>query len=189
VSESDRIPVAYLAGPDVFLSTAGDIAAMKKQICHEHGFAGRFPTDPPDAEITPAGDAGLEIFRQCIQNLRESDLIIANLTPFRGPSMDIGTAVEIGFMYGHGRPVFGYTNVTPDYRDRVTDDGMIIEDFGFADNLMCEGPIRETAHAQVVRTDVPEMVRFTDLHGFEECVRQAREYFNQFSGQTPCEFG
>ena len=44
--------------------------------------------------------------------MRSCDLLIANLTPFRGVSMDSGTAFEVGFMRALGRPVLGYTTAT-----------------------------------------------------------------------------
>ena len=47
------------------------------------------------------------------------DLVIANMTPFRGPSMDVGTAVELGYSFARGLPVFGYTNIVDDYEARV----------------------------------------------------------------------
>ena len=83
--------------------------------------------------------------------MRSCDALIANLTPFRGVSMDSGTAFEVGFMQALGRPLAGYTNVTPDYAERArafrargpaTMDGdradLEIEDFGLAENLMIE---------------------------------------------------
>ena len=51
--------------------------------------------------------------------MRSCDLLIANCTPFRGVSMDVGTAFEIGFMRALGRPVFGYSNTPADYAARV----------------------------------------------------------------------
>jgi len=45
--------------------------------------------------------------------------------------MDVGTAVEIGYMHAQGKPVFGYTNVAADYADRCDDDGCDIEAFGY----------------------------------------------------------
>ena len=48
--------------------------------------------------------------------MRSCDALVANLTPFRGVSMDSGTAFEVGFMQALGRPLgAGYTNVTADY--------------------------------------------------------------------------
>jgi nucleoside 2-deoxyribosyltransferase len=104
--------------------------------------------------------------------MESSDLAIANLTPFRGPSMDVGTAVEIGYMHGRGKPVFGYTNLAEDYADRVLPDGFLIEPFGLVDNLMVEGPSYRTG-ARVVRVRVPRAEIYTSLEGFRKCVIQA----------------
>ena len=166
-------PRAYLAGPEVFLPDAAAIGAAKRAVCAEHGLVGVFPLDPLDGRV-PDLD-GSAIFAHCVAHLDAADLVIANLTPFRGPSADVGTAVEIGYALGRGLPVFGYTNVTADYRDRVDPEpGWLVEDFGFADNLMCEGTVR--AHGgEVVRTAVagdPATV-LADLTGFRAVVARA----------------
>ena len=160
--------LAYLAGPDVFLPNALEIGAAKKSICQAHGFEGLFPLD--DAGIEVPAD-GHDIFRGCVAMMERADLVIANMTPFRGLSMDVGTAVEIGFMFARGKPVFGYTNVAADYADRIPPDGMSVEPYGYFDNLMCDGTVAASG-GTVVRTDVAEADRFTDLRGFEEAVRQ-----------------
>ena len=36
-----------------------------------------------------------------------ADAIIANLTPFRGPSADAGTVYELGYMAGRGKFCLG----------------------------------------------------------------------------------
>jgi nucleoside 2-deoxyribosyltransferase len=36
--------------------------------------------------------------------------MIVNLTPFRGPSADVGSAYEMGFMRALGRPIFAYSH-------------------------------------------------------------------------------
>jgi len=164
----------YLAGPEVFLPNAREVGAAKKAICAEHGFLGRFPLDGTDGTNGDSGPVtdGHAIFRSCIDMMQDCDVIVANMTPFRGPSMDVGTAVEIGLMFALGRPVFGYTNVVGDYSTRVTADGWQVEDFGFADNLMCEGPVFESG-GSIVRTGVADVERLTDLTGFEACVRAA----------------
>jgi nucleoside 2-deoxyribosyltransferase len=156
----------YLAGPEVFLPNSAEIGAAKKAICKDHGFVGRYPGDLP-------GEANPElIFRALVEMMEGSELVVANMTPFRGVSIDAGTAMEIGFMYARGRPVFGYTNVTEDYAARVHPDGMDVELFGLSDNLMCVAPSLELG-APVVRRRTRESERFTDMRGFEECVRQA----------------
>ena len=98
--------------------------------------------------------------------MRSCAALIANLTPFRGVSMDAGTAFEVGFMRALGRPVAGYTNAPHDYRDRsqafragpalpfdADRPHVEIEDFGLAENLMIEIAIAESG-CTVVRSPV-----------------------------------
>ena len=174
---AERRLVAYLAGPEVFLSDAAEIGAAKKEICRQHGLEGLFPGDVPESDLDL--EHGRLLFRDLVAMMEQSDLVIANMTPFRGGSIDPGTAVEIGFMYARGRPVFGYTNVAGDYAARVAPngalvdaEGMSIEQFGLIDNLMCVAPALESG-AVIVQEGVPEGERFRDLRGFEQCVRQA----------------
>lgn len=135
-----KAPVAYLAGPEVFSPNARDIGEAKISICRERGIDAQFLLIEINDEhsLTPA-DRGHAIFAACVEMMDECDLVIANMTPFRGVSMDVGTAIEMGYMYGRGRPVLGYTNVEADYDARVGRDTLQVESFGFADNLMCEG--------------------------------------------------
>jgi nucleoside 2-deoxyribosyltransferase len=161
----------YLAGPEVFLANAAEIGAEKVRICRDHGLDAIFPLGPD-----PVGDSieaiGLQIFDRCLELMDRCDLAIANMTPFRGVSMDVGTAVEMGYLLAGGKRVFGYTNEVRDIGDRVEPDGMDIEAFGFVDNLMCEGAVRRSG-GTVVRTAVGDAERLTDLRGFVACVEQA----------------
>ena len=161
----------YLAGPEVFLPNAVEIGAAKVAICREHGLDAIFPfgADPSGAT---AGDVGRLIFERCVALMDQCDVAIANMTPFRSISMDVGTAVEMGYMLARGRLVFGYTNDIRDLGDRVAEDGLAIEAFGFVDNLMCEGVVLRSG-GTVVRTQVVESDRLTDLRGFTACVEQA----------------
>lgn len=164
---------AYLAGPEVFLPDAVAIGEAKKAICAEHGLVGVFPFDSLDG-MTPDVDDGIAIFEHCIAHLDGCDVVIANLTPFRGPSMDVGTAVEIGHALGAGIPVFGYTNDARDYADRFpAEPGWLIERFGFVDNLMVEGTVRR--HGAVVRigVDGDAAAVLADLTGFRTAVARA----------------
>src|ERR1041384_7723346 len=85
----------YLAGPDVFLPDAIKIGRRKAAICARHGVSGLYPLD------------------------NTVDLIIANLTPFRGPSADAGTVYELGYMAGRDKLCFAYSNDPADYAERV----------------------------------------------------------------------
>jgi len=163
----------YLAGPEVFLADAVAIGVRKKAICNDYGFEGVYPFDEPLPSGGPS-DVGHRIFDNCVAMMDRCDIAIANMTPWRGLSMDVGTAVEVGYMHAQGKPVFGYTNVAADYADRCDDDGCDIEAFGFHDNLMCEGPVWHSG-GSVVRADVSLAERWTNLEAFEACVRRARQ--------------
>ena len=165
----------YLSGPDVFFPNAMEIGQAKKEICARFGLEGVYPLDADFSgllQMSHPADVGYASFRLMVRLMDSCDLAIANMTPFRGPSMDVGTAVEIGYMHGCGKPVFGYTNVVADYANRVTPDGFTIEPFGLIDNCMVEGPVHE-AGGVVVRHTAPAGEVYTCLDGFTECVRQA----------------
>jgi len=123
------------------------------------------------ADLPPV-DRGHAIFLRCVECMDRVDLVIANMTPFRGPSMDVGTAVEVGYAYARGLPVFGYTNIADDYDVRAAADGMTIEAFGMCDNLMCEGSVVASG-GSVLRTAVEPSALYTDLDGFERAVSAA----------------
>lgn len=192
----------YLAGPDVFTRNPEELAEQKRQICERYGFEGVFPLDNAPELLnqphkTPFHMA-LKISRANEQLMQTCDLIIANMTPFRGPNADTGTAYEMGFMRAQGKAVFAYANVYTAtdglsgrqhidrvrtyYGDVVARDGgkgfedpkqkMLIEDFGMVDNLMLDSAVFHSG-GEIVVTPVSEDNRYTDLRGFEECVKQA----------------
>ena len=170
----------YLAGPEVFLPNAAEIGDAKKRICAAHGLEGLFPLDQQQPEL-PRAALGIAIYRANIALMTAADAIIANLTPFRGPGMDAGTAFEIGFCAARGMKIFGYANTSALLADRTPHTikdgvrrdarGWIVEDFGFFENLMIEAPIRD--HGPVFTGDVPDEKILADLSVFERCVKHA----------------
>ncbi len=166
---------AYLAGPDVFFSNAGEIGQEKKRICTKYNIDGVYPLDAAfDLEGLQPAEQGYRCFDAMVALMHSCDLAIANLTPFREPSMDVGTAVEIGFMHGLKKPVFGYTNVSENFAERLGEDGFFVESFDLVDNLMVEGPIVRSG-GRVIRVSVPEDQIYKSLEGFERCVAHAVE--------------
>ena len=179
----------YLAGPEVFLPDALEVAERKKALCTRYGLEGVFPVDPELADLRDlrpaeiahrigAGNAAL---------MTSCDGVIANLTPFRGVSADAGTVFEIGYMASLDRIVLGYSNVAAPYKERAIQyyavpaaaaadpytAGTSIEDFGFADNLMIECAVRACG-GEIVVSRVPPGMELRALHGFERCVAQAK---------------
>jgi nucleoside 2-deoxyribosyltransferase len=171
----------YLAGPEVFFEGARTIAAAKRELCARHGLVGHFPLDAAPAADLRGEALAMALFDGCVAMMGRCDLAIVNMTPFRGVSMDVGSAVEMGYLFGSGKPVLAYTDDEADYRTRVEAagraDGAEVEDFGLADNLMCEGVVRRSG-GSVVR-GVPgagsPAESGHDLAGFHACLHQARD--------------
>ena len=186
-------PKIYLAGPEVFLASVKDVAQKKLALCTQYGCKGIFPFDAEIAnfnELSPKQQA-VRISEENEQMMRDADCVIANCTPFRSVSMDIGTGYEIGFMRGLGKPVFGYTNVvgslahrTEIYNQQIGPQsidpytaGTDIENFGLFENLMigvalknfdCDGSV----------TSVTLGTELTDLQGFEMCLKSVQKVFD-----------
>ena len=175
----------YLAGPEVFHREALQLGMAKRLVCARFHYQGLYPLD--DA---PAGNLdAAAICARCLAMIHAADAGIFNLTPFRGPSADVGTVLELGVMAALGKPCFAYTHVVDDLIDRLRvapglmqdsdgtwrdADGMSAEDFGLADNLMVDGTLVAQGR-KVHRVAVPEAARFTRLDGFLACLREARE--------------
>jgi nucleoside 2-deoxyribosyltransferase len=180
----------YLAGPEVFLPDAIEAGGRKQALCAEYGFVGLYPLD----NTIMSGDDRLDrlIYRENLAMIRRADFGIANLTPFRGPSADAGTVFELGLLTGLGKRCFGYSNDADDLLTRTRahgnatldpasriwrdSDGMAIEDFGNADNLMIDACLAAQGDG-LVRLAVPATARFRDLEGLRRCLALAQAHF------------
>jgi nucleoside 2-deoxyribosyltransferase len=182
----------YLAGPEVFLTNAKEIGEHKKVLCRKYGFEGVFPLDNEvDTNDKSPREIGLCISEVNEGLIKSCDILIANITPFRGPSADVGTAYEMGFAHALGKQVFAYTNVAVPFTERTIkavnaevnrgDDGklrdaqgMFIEEVDLTDNLMIDGCIYASTKRLVIEEASADQL-FTYPGGFEKCLRAARE--------------
>ena len=178
---------AYLAGPDVFLPNATEHARRKVEICARLGFTGRPPLNEDVASLAamPEEQAWETIFRKDVGMMEECDVILANLTPFRGVSADSGTLIEVGWFLGRGKPVFAYTNNGLPFARRcaahnaVLPDpipGVSVEGFGLPDNLMIAGAVLHGGGGfpMVVPDDGRELP-MDSLEMFERCAALVSE--------------
>ncbi len=134
----------YLAGPDVFYPDAIDRANKLKALCARHGLIGVFPLDANlDLQGLLPLERGTKIYWANRTLIDTCDAVLANMAPFRGPSMDVGTAYEMGVAAGQEKPVVGYTSSMSLYESRVVPDGLLIEKFDMVDNLMAHCGARE----------------------------------------------
>jgi len=154
--DAEGRPIVYLAGPDVFFPDATARGERMKAGLAARGMVGLFPLDGDfDPAVFPDPKAlAIAIARANETLMRRADIILANIQPWRGVEADDGTAYEIGFMAALGRLVVLYTNDPRPFGERIRNDvyggksyrdgayergeadGMMIEDFGLADNLM-----------------------------------------------------
>ncbi len=177
-------PQAYLAGPDVFLAHAAENAAAKIAICAKYGILGHAPLDPDIAQTLalPHDAAWRAIYRSNLRLMEACDLVIANLTPFRGASADSGTLVEIGWFLGRGRPVFGYSNIAASFSERSAAQiaalpdplpNLALETFSLPDNLMIPGALEYGGGLPITLPPDGISRRFDALDIFEHCVAKA----------------
>lgn len=120
---------------------------MQKRIGHQlvsmvrsHGYEGLFPLDNEMPVEKSKLLLGKQIAEANVKMLQDSDIVFANLEPFRGPSADCGTVWECAYAKGLGKKVYGYNFDNTKYKDkvigRVVHDNMFVEDFDTWDNIM-----------------------------------------------------
>jgi len=182
----------YIAGPEVFLRDAIRIGAEKKDLCTKYGFEGIYPFDVEAGTDAAPQITGLSISRMNESLIRKCDILIANITPFRGISADVGTAYEMGYARALGKHVYAYTNIVKLFSERVQEyfcdtvirdsDGMLrdshgmkVEEWGLIDNLMIDGAV-DVNNNIVVVDNVPDDQIYTVLTGFERCLDIARTH-------------
>lgn len=184
--ESRHVTIAiYLAGPEVFLPDLGrPVFEAKKRLCAQYGFRGVAPIDDsPDLAALSPVDQGVAIYRALVPQMQACGAVIANMTPFRGVSMDVGTAFEMGFMAALGKPVLGYSHVVASYAERAAayyreaavrpdayTGGTSIESFDMPDNLMMVSAVLG-AGFEVATAAVAPGEELTSLAGFAMCLQ------------------
>jgi nucleoside 2-deoxyribosyltransferase len=115
-------------------------------------------------------DTALRIYYANVELMVQAHATASNMVRFRSPSMDVGTAFEMGFVRAQGKPVFSYYDAVPFYGsfeesgtyqervlfynytesidDRFDKDGIEVEGFGANDNLMMWGSYTDTGYPQ-----------------------------------------
>lgn len=185
-------PRTYLAGPEVFLPDALAVLGEKAELARAAGFDAVTPLD----NESPAGgsrfDRGLAIYRANLGLMQGCDLIIANLTPFRGVGADPGTAFELGYMAARGARIAADSNRAASHFERIRDehygghvaqdpagehrgpDGLAAENFDMADNLMLAGAIVEGQGVLVTQEVADPRLLYRDLTAFRRCLERLR---------------
>jgi nucleoside 2-deoxyribosyltransferase len=140
----------YLAGPAVFRGDADAHGVSLKDLCIANSLEPLWPLDN-EPKSSSAKDLAREIRQMNCAMIERATAVIADISPFRGPNMDPGTAFEIGYALALKKPVFAYTDApgkTLLDRTRAAFElrkvgvkhydanDMEVEDFGLHENLM-----------------------------------------------------
>lgn len=166
----NNIKRIYLAGPSVFFPNFREVESKLKALCHENGFEGVYPLDG-DLDITNMSpqQAGRAIGAANYAHIRSCDAVLADLTPYHGPSADVGTVAECAYAYALGKAVVGYIEpypfqggyIEPSFKTRVqgffqlpahaTKDrrGNTIESFQLYDNCMVDTACNYGIHQNI----------------------------------------
>jgi len=175
----------YLAGPDVFFPDGEAILKRKADLVRTAGFLPVYAGVMNYPECKTPFDTGCAISAVNELCLRGADILMANLTPFRGVGADTGTVFEVGFMAAQNRPVFAYTQDTRLHTQRVQEhyetelhrdssgilrgpDELMVEDHDMVDNLMIDGAVASCGETVFV-ADGPGQ-----FSSFEVCLAQVR---------------
>ena len=151
---------AYMAGPWVFRPTA-DVEDFQKRVrdfCDGPLQGAIIPIFPMDPITNPSRNGmpltmdvtdPMKIAAHCRRHIAQCDVIVADVTPFRGVQPDPGTILEIGIAHGVGKGVWLYSEEPiPQLRNRLIAEGrasagqdrdhqgFLIEDFGLPVDTM-----------------------------------------------------
>ena len=145
-------PSIYLAGPTVFMPDKVERGEELKRLCAAACCEGLYPLD----NVLGDGSDAHAIAQGCLEMLQRAEAVVADLSPFRGPHVDDGTAVEIGYAVARGIPVFGYSDDLRSLASRIARDtsragmvdaaGITIEDLGEPFNAMVAGVLEGDAY-------------------------------------------
>lgn len=126
MSENKKLAI-YIAGPDVFAPDDIEMGKKKVEICEKYGFVGIYPTFLlPEDIFSGKYDrdfVGESVSKACIDGIMQSDIILGNMTPFRGFEMDSGTAFEMGVAKALNKKLYGYSQDNRTYIERMEQEG------------------------------------------------------------------
>lgn len=141
----------YFAGPTVFHPQVIEIDKITRRVCHEFQVMALIPTDSEIRESGTPCDIARDIFKANVAHINSCDVIVANITPFRGACVDDGTSWEIGMAYALKKKIYTYSYGPQDTKSIISStcgitnpesnplrdsSGNMIENFGLPANLM-----------------------------------------------------
>lgn len=187
MTEKNEVVIkAYMAGPDVFHPDAKINAEVTRLLCEKHGIFALIPLDNEVSSDNTPSQISQEIYEKNTNLMDTADLFIVNMTPFRGPSTDVGTAFEMGYAAAQKKKVFAFTSDMRPYKERVEDyikkvgnDGQAVEDFGNVDNTMLDKSVVE------IKSELSAVLESPKFKSFIFMLRKQKEEIAEKAALDP----
>lgn len=185
-TKNEIVIKAYMAGPDVFHPDAKINAEVTRVLCEKHGITALIPLDNEVSTDNTPSQRSQEIYEKNANLMDSADLFIVNMSPFRGPSTDVGTAFEMGYAAAQKKKVFAFTSDMRPYKERVEEymkkagnDGQAIEDFGNIDNTMLDKSVVE------IKSELSAVLESPKFKSFIFMLRKQKEELAEKAALDP----
>ncbi|KZX78223.1 hypothetical protein A3715_20275 [Oleiphilus sp. HI0009] len=99
----------FITGPEHYGPNRHEFNFSKKEICQRYDLDACFPTESSLESKTIERSNEIDLHHATLCQLKNCDLLIVNMTPFRGPHMFSACAFELGFAQALSIPVIRYT--------------------------------------------------------------------------------
>ena len=179
-TKNEIVVKAYMAGPDVFHPDAKINAEVTRLLCEKHGIIALIPLDNEVLMDNTPSQISQEIYEKNTSLMDSADLFIVNMSPFRGPSTDVGTAFEMGYAAAQKKKVFAFTSDMRPYKERVEEytkkagnDGQSVEDFGNIDNTMLDKSVVE------IKSELSAVLESPKFKSFIFMLRKQKEELSE----------
>ncbi|MEG0369539.1 MAG: nucleoside 2-deoxyribosyltransferase [Hungatella sp.] len=127
-------PLAYLSGPERYDENAVAKYSVMKAICNRHGIDAVAPIDWASGVTKITTEEPYTVAANLLDNyqkqVRNCDIIIANLNDYRGYECSNDTGFECGMAFQLGKILYGYMDDTRPMKKRIPHLG---EEYGFRD--------------------------------------------------------
>jgi nucleoside 2-deoxyribosyltransferase len=119
----------YLAGPEVFSHDAPVIFEKAVKFAKEIGLVPLSPFDAvPASHVKNDVSMAKKIYQGNVGLIDECDVVVANLSSFRGSEPDSGTVFEVGYAIARGKKVIAFIEQESHYYEKVMKVSRIFRD-------------------------------------------------------------
>lgn len=171
----------YVAGPEGLLIEGPEIEVWKERLCGNYDLE-CLRSDKSGKGCAAGGPDFGTAYAKCAALMLRADFGVFNLTPVAGSAPDADTIFRLGMITALGKPAYAYVNQDLAPLERSASlNGMLENSIVGSYFAMHSRPI--------VFKAVPAKNQFSNLAGFEECLRAAKQDLLQSSEDSMASTG